>query len=297
MTSRSEIDGEINELRRAFYADAVRTAPPREEWRQRRQELWAENARNGADYLQPWLAIFELGLDWLGEVHLGLNHEQELGPRDPRCRVPWALIGSATAFGWALRHACLTGFDTPGRALLRTYVESLFLCLAVLYDRSLSDLYQAADTDEKVVTFWHTHASPKNLHRRVIEIEKSLGFDAAHIQEMTAWRRREYEVMSQSSHLSYIAACMTCVPVSIEDEEIHRMGIFGRASANSRRTIGYAARTAWYFCRLSHGKILGVPGDGESLLTLNKDDETHQAIVIGRDVLSAITRKHWAVDA
>ncbi|TXH06419.1 MAG: hypothetical protein E6R07_01135 [Nevskiaceae bacterium] len=161
----------------------------------------------------------------------------------------------------------------------------------------MQTLYKDAETDQQVLDFWHTHASPKNLHKRIIEIERSLGLAADVIDEMTAWRRREYEVMSQSSHLSYLAAAMTCAPTTIEDAEFHGIGIFGMASANSHRTIGYAARTAWYFCRLSYNKFIGPIGSADSLLVVDKDNENHQAIVIGWEVLSEIVRKHWSVDA
>jgi hypothetical protein len=230
---------------------------------------------------------------WLAYVHLALNNDNAIGPKKPEYRVPWALVGSASAFGWSLRHACRAGFDTPARALLRTYVESLLLCLAALYDKSLAGAYQAADTDEKAVNFWQTLASPRKLHRRIIEIEESLGFDADLIADLTGWRRAEYEVMSQSSHLSYLAATMTCLPASVEGEEIHRIGIFGRASANSHRTLSYAARTTWYFCRLSYNKLIGNSESDDALLVVDKEDENHRSIVVGWEVLSAITRKHW----
>jgi hypothetical protein len=258
-----------------------------------RQQLWKENDIAAQEKLQPWLPIFEFGLEWLSFVHLALNKESEIGPRKPEFRVPWALVGSASAFGWSLRHLCLLGFDTPARALLRSYTEALFLCVAVLYDRNLTEAYSSADTDDKVVDFWHTLASPRNLHRRIIDIERSLGFESDLITDLTKWRRREYEVLSQSAHLSYLAACMTCLPVSINDNEIHRVGILGRASANSCRTLSYATRTTWYFSRLSNLRLLGKSESDGCLLVVDKEDENHRSIVIGRDVLSKVTLSHW----
>lgn len=297
MARAETIESEIEELRRACYARAMREPPPQSDWKRTQRQLWAENESRASELLQPSLAILELGLDWLANVHLALNNEDDIGPRSPNFRVPWALSGAASAFGWSLRQACLTGFDTPARALLRTYVESLFLCLAVLYDKRLGEAYATADTDAKVVDFWHSHASPKNLHRRIVEIERTLGFDEELVTELTGWRRQEYEVLSQSSHLSYLAAGMTCLPASIEDSEMHRIGIFGRASANSHRTIGYAARTAWYFSRLAYHKILGPVANDETLLIVDKEDVNHQSLVVGWEVLSTLTRRHWHVAA
>ena len=165
MPTSVDIHAEIQCLWHECQRRAMRDTTDLATWRQKQRELWTENEARAAELLQPWLAVLEFGLDWLGSVHLALNNEHEIGPREPQFRVPWALVGSACAFGWSLRQACLTGFDTPARALLRTYVESLLLCLATLHDKDLADEYQAADTDAAAVNFWHTTASPKNLHR------------------------------------------------------------------------------------------------------------------------------------
>ena len=117
------------------------------------------------------------------------------------------------------------------------------------------------------------------------------------VAELTEWRRQEYEVMSQSSHLSYLASTMTCLPELIDREEQYGIGIFGRASANSHRTVSYAARMIWYFSRVSYNKIIGSVNSKDSLLTVNKEDENHQSIVIGAEVLSAITLKYWKLNA
>ncbi len=297
MDRKTDIENEIEELWRSSFSDAMRVPPSLSEWRNVQNKLLDESMAKSVEYLQPWLGILEFGLDWLGQIHLALNSEGEIGPRQPEYRVPWALIGASCAFGWSIRHACVTGFDTPGRALLRTFVESLFLCIAILYDKSLGDDYEAADTDQKVVTFWHTKASPKNLHGRIIKIENSLGFPKDLVAELTEWRRQEYEVMSQSSHLSYLASILTCLPELIDREEQHGIGIFGRASANSHRTVSYAARMIWYFSRVSYDKIIGPVNSKESLFAVNKEDENHQSIVIGEEVLSAITLKYWKLNA
>lgn len=292
-----DIHNEIQGLWHDCQRRAMRDPTDLSTWRQKQRDLWKENESSAVEHLQPWLAILEFGLDWLGAVHLALNHEHEIGPREPKYRVPWALVGSACAFGWSLRQACLTGFDTPARALLRTYVESLLLCLATLHDKDLANEYEAADTDAAVVNFWHSKASPKILHRRIMDIERGQGFDPELIADLTDWRRREYEVMSQSSHLSYLAATMTCLPATIEDDQIHKVGVFGRASANSHRTIGYAARTLWYFCRMAYPKILASELNEHTLLQVDKEDENHLSIVFGWDVLSTVTRRHWSVRA
>ena len=293
MSATSEIEQEIAALWEERHAHAHREVKQRSEFRVLREQLWRDNETKATEQLQPWFSIFEFGLEWLAYVHLALNADKDIGPKKPDFRVPWALIGSASAFGWSLRQTCLLGFDTPARALLRTYVESLFLCLAVLYDPPLGVAYAAAESDNEVVNFWHTKASPKILHRRIIEIEKDIGFDSEMIAELTEWRRTEYEVLSQSAHLSYLSAAMTCLPALVENEEVHGTGILGRASANSHRTLSYAARITWYFCRLAYNKLIGKSESDSCLLTLDKEDENHRLVVIGWDILSTLTLQHW----
>jgi len=106
-----------------------------------------------------------------------LSASDELGPIYEEARAPWALIGAAVSFGLSIRTLLLNGFATPARALLRTYVETLLLCIVLLHDRVSAAAYVAAQTDEEVRSFWYTSASPKKLRQQIIAIEKKTGFD------------------------------------------------------------------------------------------------------------------------
>jgi hypothetical protein len=243
------------------------------------------------DALQPQLGIFEFGLEWLAGVHVLLS-KTEAGPISSEARAAWALTASAVSFGLSIRSLLLNGFDTPARALLRTYVETLFLCIALLHDRSLATAFAAAESDEVVKNFWHTSASPKRLHERIIAIEKKIGFEKDMIREMTEWRRQEYEILSQSSHLSFVAAVMTTLAPKLGEKESLVPGFMGLASANLPRTLFYAAATTWYFSRMSHTKLLGYDLC-DALVVLDKENEWHQRFVAGRDTLSAVVLANW----
>lgn len=195
--------------------------------------------------LQPWLAIFELGLEWLSYVHVALSNDLKGKSGDSRYLATWSLVGSAVSFGLSIRLLCISGFDTPARALSRSYTEALLLCLAMLNDKQLAATFVTSDADEEVKTFWHTLASPKNLHKRIIDLEKKSGLSTPDVDSMTAWRREEYEVLSQSSHLSYAASVLTSRTQPLgHDEEGLQVSIWGMASEFSHRTIHYAAATA-----------------------------------------------------
>ena len=286
---------EIEESWRGVYADMHREPSSRSGFHEMLLESEAEARSKTTDALQPQLGIFEFGLEWLAYVHILLSKQSELGPVHNEARAAWALVGSASSFGLSIRSLLLNGFDTPARALLRTYVETLFLCIVLLHDRSLARAFVAAETDEQVKNFWHTSASPKKLHERIIAIENKIGLEADIVQSMTQWRREEYEILSQSSHLSYLAAVLTAVSPKLGENENYVPSFLGLASEHLPRTIFYAAASTWYFSRMSHDKLLGYDA-AEALVLLDKENEWHQRFIAGRDTLSAVTLIHWKDD-
>lgn len=214
---------EIDEHWRAVYAQMHRKTSSRSGFQEMLLQDEAEVRVITTESLQPQLGIFEFGLEWLAGTHVLLSKDGKPGgPIRENAGAAWALIASAVSFGLSIRTLLISGFDTPARALLRTYVETLFLCIAVLHDRTLATAFVTADSDDDVKTFWHTSASPKRLHERIIAIEKKTGFDQNTIEKMTAWRREEYEILSQSSHLSFIAAVMTTLAPHLEGRDMSR---------------------------------------------------------------------------
>jgi len=288
----SDIYGEIEREWVAHYRRMPCETPSRAEFSDLCAAQETETRGQTSDGIQPWLGIFEFGIEWLTYIHIALDPENSVNQQRPCHRVTWALVGAAVSFGFSVRTLCLSGFDTPARALLRSYVDALLLCLAVLHDEALAQAYMDAKDDAQVKTFWHTIASPKNLHKRIIQIEKTAGFDQETITAMTEYRRAEYEILSQSAHLSYVVSCLTSVAPVLGDPDYFRGAIFGLATENSVRTIHYAAATTWYFSRLGYNLILGRDSS-KCLLTFDKESDLQRRIVVGREVISSITIGHW----
>jgi hypothetical protein len=109
---------------------------------------------------------------------------------------------------------------------------------------------------------------------------------------MTEWRRDEYELLSQSSHLSYMAAVLTAVSKKLGETDKFASSMMGLASEQLPRILFYAAATTWYFSRMSNRTILGHNLD-EALIVLDKENEWHQRHVAGRDTLSTVMLNHW----
>ena len=289
----ADIYQEIEERWRNSYANIGRDAPSRSEFSDLCREVEAENREKTVSELQPWLGILELGIEWLTYVHFALCSDGESFPTETEHKVPHMLIGSAVSFGLSIRTLCLSGFDTPARALLRTYVETLFLCLAGLHDKDLSNNYSKAQSDDEIKSFWHTTASPKNLHRRVIKLESNFGFSDDMITVLSDWRREEYEILSQSAHLSFVVAALTAYSFALGEDDSIKPACLGLATGSSIRTLSYAAKTTWYFSRLSFNVLLGRNKSDDRLLVLDRENDTHQKIVLLRDVLSEVIQNHW----
>ena len=245
--------------------------------------------------LQPWLAIFELGIEWLSYVHVALTNslDDRKGVMGDRYLAAWSLAGSAVSFGLSTRLMCISGFDTPAKALLRTYAEALLLCLAILNDKAMAKVFVSSDDDADIKNFWHSMASPKNLHMRIMEIEKNSGLSTKDVESMMAWRRQEYEILSQSSHLSYPASVFTSRTVALgQGDDVARIAVWGQASESSKRTMFYASATTWHFSRYCYQYLIGRKPT-EALLVLDKNDEWQRKIVLGRDVLAHLVSAHW----
>jgi hypothetical protein len=157
----------------------------------------------------------------------------------------------------------------------------------------IAKAFVSSQNDADIKNFWHSMASPKNLHMRIMEIERKSGLSTDDIDSLTAWRRQEYEILSQSSHLSYPASVFTSRSVALgESDDLARVAIWGQASESSKRTIFYASATTWHFSRYCYKHLIGRK-PFEALIVLNKDDEWQRKIVLGRDVLHHLVSTHW----
>lgn len=297
VSKRSEVEQQFETEWAAQFTSVGLPVEDREGFVALLEEAENEARSRADDILQPSLCLLEFGLEWLAYAHVALNEaifqDKNRAAELEHCRAPWALIGAAVSFGASLRKLCIAGHDTPARALLRTFVETLFLCLAVMHDKQLGLNYLSAETDQQVKDFWHTSASPRNLHARIVAIESTGGLSSDESAQMVAWRRQEYEILSQASHLSYTAAILTVFPSIRSDgsDTARATGIFGLSTDLSLRTLSYAAATTWYFSRFSYSKLIGR--SSESLLMLAKNDEWQKRIILGREALSAVTLKRW----
>jgi hypothetical protein len=289
----STIYDQIAEKWRAVYEEISRPAEGEDTLKELLEEQEKKARELASKELQPQLALLEQGVQWLAFVFVALDQRMDEPNQPAHVRAAWALVGAAVSFGASVRLLCLCGFDTPARALLRSYSEALLLCLAILDDASLAPSFTAAQDDAAVKDFWHTTASPKNLHQRVIRLEERSGLDPESVQELLDWRREEYEIFSQSSHLSYVAACLTARSESFAEKNAFEIAIVGNATPTSRGTLSSAVVSTWHFARFSYNYVIGHQASS-ALLVVDKENEWHRRIVVGHDIFSRMVMANWA---
>lgn len=292
MHPSSIIEDELEALWVASQTHSGLSPSSRTLLRQVRLETQQAAQSHGLSALQPWLSIFEVAIDWLSNLHLALNEGKAGPPTAPEEQAPWALIGAASVFGQALQNSCVLGFDTPAKAQLRTYVEALLLCTAMLHDESLGVAYHSANNDETIKKFWHEQASPKRLHMRILEIERQLGFAPDIVKGLMEWRRKEYEVLSQASHLSIVGATLTCLRPDLDTPETLRVGIFGGPTLHSCRTLQYAVGISYHCGRLISGQLAAGSSCRFAARLQKESNLTARLAETGFTVLSEAVMRH-----
>jgi hypothetical protein len=243
--------------------------------------------------LGPWFPLFELGLLWLTSTNIALGSGKDVViPEQRNLQPAWALIGTAASYGTAIRNLVLIGLDSPARSLLRTFTETLFLCMAVLDDPDLAEQYRGAESDEAVKNFWHSVATPRNLHRRVIEIERKMGLDEPTIKEFAEWHKTEHSIFSQAVHPSFVGSVLTVLSAA-KDVNTHHFGVLGGVGVDCDRVVRFAALTTWYFSILGGMYLFDSLPTRAAMFTPKEDNPLHQANLIAREVLIEVTMVVW----
>lgn len=296
MITKESIDSEVNSLWGSYFADAMRPNQYDSKFVSLIEDAEAASESVVLESLQPWWRIFEDSIQWLANLWGILDRLVKEGEGSPLLRSTWALVGASVAHSVAVRRLVLSGLDTPARAALRSLDEHLCACIAILYQPSLAEGFQSSQEPGEANQFWYNHLNSKRLRKALNAAERSLALDAEVSRGMREWRAEEIDVFSQAIHPSYVASVLTIGTPTASDPSVHAASVFGCASAASERTLNYACKTIWYFSRLGFLMIFEQHLGCEPLISLNKEDEMQQLVVVGRDVLAAINRKYWEHD-
>lgn len=247
-------------------------------------------------HLQPWLHILEDSIQWLANLAGILDRLNTVGKLGPAEKSVWALVGASCAHAMAVRRLVLSGLDTPARAEARTLDEHLSACIAFLHDRQLAERFQLCQSKEEASQFWYEHLNTKSLKKHLNAVERVVGIEQIVSTEVRAWRANEIEWFSQAIHPSYLGAALTTLTMSAADPDETGPAFLGMASACSDRTLNFACKSIWYFACFGFMMLFNEHDSNSPIIALDKDDEMHQLVVVGRGVIQALNRKYWSYE-
>lgn len=247
--------------------------------------------------LEPWISILDEGIHLLAQLHIALDLASTGDfEKDKYIKIPNALIGTACAHTVAIRRLVLSGLDCSAKVVLRSLMETLGICIAVIKEHSIANNYHSAQDFKQAKEFWFKTISRKKLKTILSSVEIEVGFDNATIEELKKWREEEFSFLSQYVHPSYIAACFSSWPCSIKKPYHHISGILGAASILSERTLTFACRSIWYFSRLGILLLMKMAENVGSPVWHAFQGENGATVIIGREIYSKIILRYWDRD-
>lgn len=245
------------------------------------------------DHLQPWLQILNDSIQWLANLTGILDRSLDENNSSEPLRTAWALVGASCAHAVALRRLVLAGLDSSAKAILRVLDEHLMACIVMLHDPKLACEFQNAKDDDEANTFWYKNLKTKLLRKHLNNIEKVVGIDNETSRIYSDWRKDEIRLYSQSIHPSFLSSALSVKTICASDSENVKIAFLGQASAMSYRTLEYACKIIFYFSRFGFLFLFNEINGSPSYITLNPEDEMHQVVVIGREVLWEINSTYW----
>lgn len=247
-----------------------------------------------AKHLQPWLHILEDSIQWLANLAAILDRLNTDGALNNAERTIWAMVGASCAHATAVRRLVLSGLDTPARAIARTLDEHLCACIAFLHDRKLAERFQQCQSKDEAAQFWYENLNTKAIRKHLNAVERTVGLEPIVSVDMRAWRSNEIDWFSQAIHPSYLGAALTTLTMSAENPDKHGPAFLGLASACSDRTLNFACKSIWYFACFGFMMLFNEHDSQPPIIRVNKEDEMHQLVVVGRYVIQRLNRKYWS---
>jgi hypothetical protein len=295
----NEIQKEISQLWDEAFAEpskhSVRLA-----WNRNFLDLLNECEENATkealEHLEPWMSILNEGIQWLAQLHIALSLARSGDfEKDKAMLVPFVLVGSACTHSVAIRRLILSGLDASAKVLLRTLIETLNVCIAVMDDIELANEFRAAQDFIIAKKFWHKKLSTSKLNSILTNIETSLDLDAEVMDYLKVCREETLSLCSQYVHPSYVASMFGAEPPSVSYPYNHSPGILGKTSITSLITLPEVCKAIWYFSRIGIEvlmKFADQQGEGFPAWQAFQKDNTN-AFLIGREIYNKIILRHW----
>lgn len=243
--------------------------------------------------LQPWLSMLELGIEWISSLHIMIDITQKKKELD-YLLPPWALTGTACSQAVAIRKLCILGLDGSARIILRSLIETLNICTAILFDPKIGKLYKEAQESVNANKIWNEHFRRHKMIQIIRDnMKKKIGEEEDELIDFYLnWQDEELQLLNQSVHSSYIATAFSSMAPSFEKDYVVS-SIFGSPTIFSYKTIEVCTKAIWFFALIGFTQLL-KPIDN-SLLRLIPDKKDGWTRICGTTwhVFTRVVEKFW----
>jgi hypothetical protein len=159
------------------------------------------NSRRLTPALRHFLKFYDEFVVWLVDLSLIL-----LDPRNARDenRSYAALSAALCSLSISIRNEVLLGHDISAKVLSRTLAEHADVLALLVLRPDLKSEFEVEDF-KKANEFWHRYVKSTKARKLLNEV---VGLDELSAEDWLRFRREEDEILSLSSHPTYVAAWM-----------------------------------------------------------------------------------------
>jgi hypothetical protein len=245
-------------------------------------------------YLQPWISIIEVAIQWLSSVHILIDEARSIEDSS-ELLTPWVLTGVACSQAVAIRKLCMCGLDNSAKIILRSLIETLNICTVTLYDPTLREQYKEAQDFEDAKRIWGKRLRNAQMVTVIKEIMKKMNITDEEQALYLDYQEEEKQLLHQTVHTSYVAAAFAS-SVQSSDLSTFPSAILGSSTIFSIRTLACASKSIWFFSLIG-SRLLYEPLDSSRpLLKLNSNVDWTKITATSFYVFNEMIIRYWDED-
>jgi len=208
---------------------------------------------------------------------------------------PWALTGTACSQAVAIRKLCILGLDGSARIILRSLIETLNICTAILFDPKLGKLYKEAQESVNANKIWNEHFRRHKMTQIIRTNMKTKVEEDELINFYLDWQEEELQLLNQSVHSSYIATALSSMAPSFEKDFVIS-SIFGAPTIFSIKTIDVCSKAIWFFSLIGFTKLLKPIDNSSPRFVPDIKDDWTKICGATWHIFTRVIEKFWDAD-
>lgn len=213
-----------------------------------------ESTKKAHKHFQPWFGILELGILWMSAFYLFLQKKLEEEKTGENLSILLLLAGASCTHVVSIRRLCLSGLDSSARVVLRSLMETTQYFLVMLTHPEIRKNYKKLGEIEDVefnhsYKFWRNYLSREKTNKVLKKMENELLSNEEEFVKDFYKELREYNYTwaSQFVHVSPVAAFVSPISISVDDDLVYPCIIGGKPDKLSVPTLYVTNETIFYF--------------------------------------------------